>query len=194
MDGNNNENNLVSLTAREHYIAHWLLHKTYPYNDKLIYALNFMIYGDKSKYLKLTSKEYENIKILFSKAMSENMKGKKHPNWGQLRPFDVKEKISNTKKEYFKNLDIREKQSNVLKEYFKNNPEDGEEHSKKLKEYFKNNPDILVKNRLQKTCKSIKIDGIKYQSIRDACRILNMNRSTIKNRLKSSKFPNYKYI
>ena len=49
-------------------------------------------------------------------------------------------------------------------------------------------------NRLQKTCRPIEIDGVWYQSINDACRQLNIPSTTMYNRLKNKKFPNYKYV
>lgn len=35
LGGNDSNSNLAVLTAREHFICHWLLHNTYPDNDKL---------------------------------------------------------------------------------------------------------------------------------------------------------------
>lgn len=42
MGGGDREENLVSLTAREHFICHWILHLLYPENGKLLYALSAM--------------------------------------------------------------------------------------------------------------------------------------------------------
>ena len=38
LGGNDEENNLIDLFAREHFIAHKLLANEHPDNDKLIYA------------------------------------------------------------------------------------------------------------------------------------------------------------
>jgi hypothetical protein len=38
MNGSNEPNNLVILTAREHFLIHWLLHEIYPNNTDLKYA------------------------------------------------------------------------------------------------------------------------------------------------------------
>ena len=38
MNGSNQPNNLVELTAREHFLVHWLLHEMYPENSDLRYA------------------------------------------------------------------------------------------------------------------------------------------------------------
>ncbi len=42
MNGSDEDSNLVLLTAEEHYVAHQLLVKIYPQNNKLIYAVNMM--------------------------------------------------------------------------------------------------------------------------------------------------------
>jgi len=66
--------------------------------------------------------------------------------------------------------------------------------SRTLIKYYKSDPRLIILNRLQKHRKEIEIEGIKYSSIRDASRILDKPRTTINNRLKSKKFPMYKYI
>lgn len=37
-----NHENIVPLTAREHFICHWLLHEMFPSNKKLLYAFSMM--------------------------------------------------------------------------------------------------------------------------------------------------------
>lgn len=43
MGGHDDVNNLVLLTAREHFVAHQLLIKIYPNVDKLVYAAHKMM-------------------------------------------------------------------------------------------------------------------------------------------------------
>jgi hypothetical protein len=63
MSGSNNRENLVELTAREHFIAHKLLCEIYPENNKLRYALWAMINGvTKRTDLKISSIDYHRIK------------------------------------------------------------------------------------------------------------------------------------
>lgn len=45
MGGNDNKENLILLTAKEHFIAHQLLVKIYPKENKLIFALHRMSTG-----------------------------------------------------------------------------------------------------------------------------------------------------
>jgi hypothetical protein len=108
--------NIVRLTAREHFIAHWLLVKIYQNNYKLASAFNNMCRtpngadGERSKYSRFYA--------IARRHFSEN-----HPN---------------------KNPDVRSKISAGVKEYMKNNPNRGNEISISLKEYWynkKNNPD-----------------------------------------------------
>ena len=69
--GSNDKSNLVDLTAREHFLCHKLLCEIYPNNHKLLYALWLMAIGKQKnkKYeaYKVTSREYERVKILFIK-------------------------------------------------------------------------------------------------------------------------------
>lgn len=69
MNGTNDKNNLVFLTAREHYVAHQLLVKMYPDNHNLIYAAKRM--GTRSG-----NKMYEWLRIQHSRRQSELMKHK----------------------------------------------------------------------------------------------------------------------
>ena len=45
MGGSDDETNLVKLTYREHFIAHWLLHRIYPNNRKIAFAFTAMTMG-----------------------------------------------------------------------------------------------------------------------------------------------------
>jgi len=84
MDGTNDKENIAELTAREHFLCHMLLCEIYPLNHKLMWALWLMAIG-KQKHkntnpYKVSSREYERIKIIFIKQsklkkISENHKG-----------------------------------------------------------------------------------------------------------------------
>jgi hypothetical protein len=64
MNGTDNDSNLVLLTAREHYIAHWLLIKIYKNNEKLKHAFSMMCsLKDKRNF---TAKQYERLKQIKS--------------------------------------------------------------------------------------------------------------------------------
>lgn len=97
--------NLVSLTAKEHYIAHALLWKiNFPirYHEKMSFALRMMIFGagtkNQMRNYKCHSRIYESIRIEFSKNHSRNMSGKNNPFYGKKHPPEVMQKIMDTKR------------------------------------------------------------------------------------------------
>jgi len=71
----NRKSNKVLLTAREHFFCHQLLAKIYT-SSEMAFALHSFISRPNADY-KISSKEYERIKIDFSKRSSEMNKGKK---------------------------------------------------------------------------------------------------------------------
>jgi hypothetical protein len=99
LGGNDSEENLVNLTAREHFICHWLLIKMYSGESKakMIYALNGMKrngqYTERYE-TKITSRVYENLKKEFAIIHSAAMKGRDPWNRGykEDRP-DVLENV-----------------------------------------------------------------------------------------------------
>jgi len=64
MGGGNEKENIVALTAREHFIAHKLLVKIYPEVSGLWAALRFM--NDASTNFKLSSNQYQILKERYS--------------------------------------------------------------------------------------------------------------------------------
>ena len=87
LGGTDDKDNLVDLTAREHFICHWLLTKmhTGEARAKMIYALNGMKRGNEfaQRYeTKITARVYENLKKEFSKVHSATMKGRTPWNKG----------------------------------------------------------------------------------------------------------------
>jgi len=88
LGGSDSETNLVKLTAREHFVVHWLLIKM-VINTKQKYqmwnAFSCMLYRElpgKQRY-KVSSRVFENIKIAGSKIKSEKFKGKNNPMFGR---------------------------------------------------------------------------------------------------------------
>lgn len=65
LGGTDQEENLVKLTYREHYLAHWILTKIYTKEPKIYYGFLCML-RDPSNNRKLTSKMVETIKNNFS--------------------------------------------------------------------------------------------------------------------------------
>jgi hypothetical protein len=85
LGGGNEKENIVSLTAKEHFIIHALLCEIYPNNNKLEYALWMMI-NCKSKNhnrdFKVSSRLYEKLRQIHSKNVSNRMSGSNNPMFG----------------------------------------------------------------------------------------------------------------
>ncbi|MEO6302338.1 MAG: HNH endonuclease signature motif containing protein [Bacteroidia bacterium] len=77
LGGTNDKNNLILLTAKEHFIAHLLLTKIYEGKDKRkMYFAFWRMCNTKDGYIP-TSSQYENGRKLLSIAFSEERKSKK---------------------------------------------------------------------------------------------------------------------
>jgi hypothetical protein len=69
IEGSDDKNNIVQLTAREHFICHMLLCEMYPNEPKLKHALFLMSIGKqkaKNKHYKISGRTYERLKLEYS--------------------------------------------------------------------------------------------------------------------------------
>lgn len=82
MGGNDDDNNLVSLTAKEHYMAHVLLCKIHPNNAPLLYAWNMMsnMNSNKCKHniRSYQAYKYKSLREAFALQCSQKRTGHKH--------------------------------------------------------------------------------------------------------------------
>ena len=162
--GPDNNDNIVALTAREHYICHLLLAKIY--NDyKMLSAVVFMQCKSPSQKrdFKFNSRLYARLKIDFAKKISERMSGENHPNYGKKRPEHAKklkgrkhpkefgqkiskskighivsestrEKISKSLLGKKLNLSDKQREQRSIRNTGENNPFFGKKHSEEAKE------------------------------------------------------------
>ena len=89
LGGNNSKNNIVALTAREHYICHVLLTKMLEGDkrSKMVYALWIMNAKNKTQDRQImSSSRYEKVRKEYAELVRQNRLGKITPEW-------VKEKI-----------------------------------------------------------------------------------------------------
>jgi len=98
LGGDDNADNLVKLTAREHFICHWLLTKFKTGEDrhKMLNALRMMRaekHGQERYTTKITARVYESIKEEYSKLQSIKLKGKGNGFYGKKHTDDAKERI-----------------------------------------------------------------------------------------------------
>lgn len=84
--------NLVNLTAREHYIAHLLLAKIYN-DQKMWCAMNRLLHGnDFKKYNRVSSRMYQTLKEKFRTSLLGH-----HNGLGKKRTAESKERIRQAK-------------------------------------------------------------------------------------------------
>lgn len=93
LGGDNKKQNIVKLTAKEHFICHYLLVKIYPNNEKIFYAFWGMC-NQKNKKVK---RDYKISSRLYEKArkqFSEKFSGENHPNFGKTPSQEARRKAS----------------------------------------------------------------------------------------------------
>jgi len=105
--GSNDKNNLVKLTAREHYIAHALLWKmkfSGIYGSKMAFAFNTFInrmndnlVKDKTP-VKINSHIYQAFKIHYATMLSEKMTGEGNHFYGKTHSEETRKKIGEKSK------------------------------------------------------------------------------------------------
>lgn len=163
LGGNNDKENIVNLTAKEHFLCHKLLVEIYSNNEKLWYALFLMsINKNKKTKYKISSREYERIKIEWNK----HSKGRK-------KPKDFGDKITSEERNKKIGLSNSKPKPNGF----------GKTHSEKMK--GKPKPEgfgeIVTKNK-SKCILQFNLNGefIKeWPSGKEASRILNVSPTTI---------------
>ena len=113
LGGTNDKNNIVELTAREHYICHKILFKLNPEHCGLFFGWHRMAFSEnqyQERKIYITSKEYEILRTKSSffqkekakkywtvekrKERSERNKGKGNPRYGVKSTNETRKKIS----------------------------------------------------------------------------------------------------
>ena len=88
--GSNDKSNLIALTARQHYIAHWLLWKTYGGN----LSRAFFMMSSVGRYQRVNSKTYDKARKDYSEQVKIQMANK--PNVPKFTP-EHREKLRQAK-------------------------------------------------------------------------------------------------
>lgn len=88
LGGTDEQDNLVDLTAREHFICHYLLAKMYPKESfewyKMTLAFKMMKCSSMNNKRYFNSRLYEALRINFSLIMSKSQKGKNNSQYGKM--------------------------------------------------------------------------------------------------------------
>lgn len=174
MGGNNNKENLVLLTAKEHFLAHRLLYKMYPNNKSIALAFWGMCNQKNSKILRYipSSRSYEEAKLAFL----ENNSGDKNPKGflGKKHSEETKliQYLANKNKVYSEETKEKIRVSKIGKKYSK------EVNLKKGKKDELHNRARRVKN--------IETDE-EFATIKSAANHYNVSRNSIYNWIKKNK-------
>jgi len=116
MGGSNNKENLVKLTAREHFICHWLLVKMTEGDErgKMLYALQGMKAENKFQnryHTKITARVYEKYRIEHAETHSKRMKGRPSKNKGIPKSDEQKQLLREKAKANHANGNVYTKES-----------------------------------------------------------------------------------
>lgn len=157
--GSDRKENLVNLTAREHYICHLLLTKmvTGEFKAKMIFALSLI----KPK-VKHNSRLYESLKIEGNEARSRYMSNR-------IVSQQTRAKQSKSRKGKYAGSD---------------NPFYGKTHTAETKEKISNRDYSLISGGNNVKSKRVRVNGQVFDSINTAVRILVIPQSTIADVLK----------
>lgn len=201
LDGTNDEDNLIDLYAREHFIAHKLLAKENPNNSNLIHAWALMSrINNHNGIYQLTPEEYEDARKVYIALMKGKTLSEEHrmkigkANKGRTVPQDARLAVAKANADRIWTKESRQKLSNSISG--KNHPLFGthptEETRRKLSESHSGlfsgdkNPRALIILQYDKEDNLIKV----WRYIKLASKELNINQSDIsscaKGRLKSA--------
>ena len=146
LGGTDDKENIVELYPDEHYLAHLLLCKIYPKNQKLLYAAMNMTTGSMINNGKRTNKAYGWLRRQYAESMSgDNNPNRKNPELqklaalkrtGQKRTEETKTKMSMSQKGRTFTDDTKLK----MAESAKNRPPISEVTREKLKKRVPNSP------------------------------------------------------
>ena len=138
LGGLDNKENLVDLYPEEHYLAHLLLCKLYPGNQKLLYAALNMTSGSMINNGKRNNKAYGWLRRQYAESMSgDNNPNRRNPNIqkeaakkrvGQKRTEETRERMSAAQK----GRTFTEETKKKMSEAVKNRPPISDQTRKKL--------------------------------------------------------------
>jgi len=137
LGGDNSEDNLIPLTAREHFLAHYLLTKIYSEgiaHSKMVFAFLMCCNGNKLLLKYQRSRLYEKLKLEFAEARSDLTK-QAHKSWAKsYKEGAIKAKETRIRNGSYSMTDeTKEKISSSVHSYFEEHPEAKEHLRNKFK-------------------------------------------------------------
>jgi cobalamin biosynthesis protein CobT len=95
MGGTDETDNIVRLTASEHYVAHQLLVKIHPKNRKIVFAANMMTVGSSRNNKSYGWIREKNAKEMSAHILENNLhSGEKNGMFGRTHTIDARKRIS----------------------------------------------------------------------------------------------------
>lgn len=111
MAGDNSRENLIELTARQHYLAHWLLYKIYK-TSSLVHAWHCMSRisaGQQNR--TINSHLFQYCKLERKKYLSQQMSGSGNNFYGKRHTTESRKKMSDSQKGKSHTIETRKKMS-----------------------------------------------------------------------------------
>lgn len=208
LGGSDDAENLVSLSARQHFIAHWLLWKAYN-TPELTHAFWAMCHqkspGQHKRYSRINSKTYAILKEQRSNIVKyTNSLRWKDPVWAanmkkilSAAASTPKEKARRSTKAISTNK-IHGKSRSIAHEARWKDPVWAENVKQKMKDKWDNiewadkaKQRLLILSMSKRV--AIIIDGVQYDSIKIAASKFSISGPAVKYRLESKNFPNWQY-
>lgn len=210
--GNDDKENLVKLSPREHFIAHKLLCKIYSYSG-IRYAFCMMVYTSMNfvknkqncstkRYYNISSKDYEECRLFLKLDTSKRFKNKIYINNGEVQIVIDKSELNNFLNNEWKlgKLPFSEEALNSIREKAKNRKITIKTRIQKSNSVSgsKNpayNTKMMNKDGINKRVKIEEINNFlnngwkigmitkKYKNRKDNLNLSNANKATIKNKL-----------
>lgn len=156
--GCNDKDNLVLLTAREHYLCHFLLWRAERCNSSLFLAYHKMTFSsnpNQQRKFMLSSKQYEILKRTNSDIKSQQTKGSNNPMYGRKQSEKTLKLIQQNRKPVVYTAELRQKLSAAHKG----------KHLGPMNPMFGKSP---------VNAKPVTINGVTYQSANKAAIALNI--------------------
>ena len=108
LGGSDEPDNLVNLTAREHFVCHWLLVKMTTGQDH--HMMRAEKHGQERYNTKITARVYESIKQEYAELQSKQFTGTGNGFYGKTHTEEARKRISEANKGRVQPLDEKEKQ------------------------------------------------------------------------------------
>lgn len=150
LGGKDIKENIVKLTAKEHYVVHRLLVRVYPEEYKLVYALWAMTLRSKhtKERIKFSSRVYEQSKLNMSKAVKKRLS--EHNPWrGKKHSEESKKRMSESAKNRNISTEMENQRCDNIRKSMRGKTK-SKEHSKNISKskLGKNNPMYGMKWKL----------------------------------------------